>query len=366
MIETQIRLARPELGSEEEEAVLEVMRSGLLAQGEKVKAFEEAFAEATGARYAIATSNGSTALQLALLAHGVESGDEVITSPLTFVASANAIVHAGGKAVFADVDATLNLDPGAAEAAITERTRAIMPVHLHGNPSDFWAFAEIADRHSLVVLQDACQAIGATIDGRPLGALGTAVYSLYATKNITTGEGGMITTNDPAVAQACASLRNQAYSTTAAYEHEAIGYNYRMTEMQAAIGLCQLRKLARITERRRENAWYYDVAVDQGRFPRPSRLPGHAHVFHQYVIRLPESAGLSRSQVQADLERNGIGSGVHYPIPVHLQPAYRGHSIHPCPEAERAAREILSIPVHPGVEDPDRERVAAALNGLGL
>src|SRR5947209_3137970 len=245
-----IPIARPQLGREEEEAVLEVMRSGALAQGMGVKAFEEAFAVAVGSRFAVATSNGTTALFLALVAHGIGAGDEVITSPLTFIASANAIAQTGATPVLADVDDSLNLDPQAAARMITPRTKAIMPVHLHGNPADMAACAELAETHGLALLQDACQAVGATVGGVPLGAFGTAAYSLYATKNITTGEGGMVVTNDPAVAATIASLRRQAYSDRA-YVHEKIGYNYRLTEIAAAIGLAQLGPPAAITDPRR-------------------------------------------------------------------------------------------------------------------
>src|SRR4029077_4104363 len=196
-----IPIARPQLGPEEEAAVLEVMRSGVLTQGERTRAFEQGFATAMGAEHGVATCNGSVALYLALLAHGIGPGDEVITSPLTFIATANAIAHTGAVPVFADVDDTLNLDCHAAERLISPRTKAIVLVHLHGNPGDVESFAGLTQEHGLSLIQDACQAVGATVDGRPLGAFGTAVYSFYATKNITTGEGGMVITNDAQVAQ---------------------------------------------------------------------------------------------------------------------------------------------------------------------
>jgi dTDP-4-amino-4,6-dideoxygalactose transaminase len=328
-----------------------------------VAAFEAAFAAAAGGSLAVATSSGSTALFLALRAHGIGPGDEVITSPLTFIATANAIVQAGARPVFADVDASLDLDPSQVEALIGPRTKAILPVHLHGNPSDMRALTALARQHRLILIQDACQAVGAEVDGRPLGSFSTAVYSLYATKNITTGEGGMITTDDPAVAAACASLRHQAYAPGGAYRHLEVAYNFRLTEMQAAIGLCQLERLPAITQARRENAAFYDVAIDAERFPRPKILAGHVHVYYQYVLRIRPRGQLDRAAVQAALDRRGIGTGVHYPVPVHLQPPYRELAAS-CPEAERAADEILSIPVHPGVSEHDRERVAEALKAL--
>jgi perosamine synthetase len=358
-----IPIARPQLGPEEETAVLEVMRSGALAQGARVRAFEEAFAEKMGARFAVATSNGTTALHLALVAHGIGPGDEVITSPLTFIATANAIAQTGARPVLADIDDSLNLDPLAVAELIGPRTRAIMPVHLYGNPCDMHAFAALAQEHGIALIQDACQAVGATIAGAPLGTFGTAAYSLYATKNITTGEGGMIITSDPKIAQTCASLRHQAYSNQP-YVHEAIGYNYRMTEMQAAIGVVQLQRLEEITERRRSNACFYDRAITSGRFVRPTMNPGNRHVYHQYTLRAPSDGPICRDEVRARLEQAGVGTGVYYPVPVHKQPAYHRHDNPPCPRAELAASEIFSIPVHPLVSDDDRAAVASAVNAL--
>jgi perosamine synthetase len=358
-----IPIARPQLGPEEEMAVLEVMRSGALAQGARVQAFEEAFASTMGARFAVATSNGTTALYLALVAHGVGPGDEVITSPLTFIATANAIAQTGARPVLADVDDTLNLDPSAVAEFIGPRTKAIMPVHLHGNPCDMQAFLELAEKHGVALIQDACQAVGATIAGSSLGTFGTAAYSLYATKNITTGEGGMVITNDPAIAQTCASLRHQAYSSKP-YVHEAIGYNYRMTEMQAAIGLVQLGRLEQITERRRSNACFYDTHIMSGRFVRPRVTAGCRHVYHQYTLRAPADGSVGRDEVRARLEALGIGTGIYYPVPVHKQPAYQRYENPPCPRAEAAAAEIFSIPVHPAVSDEDRAAIARAVNEI--
>jgi dTDP-4-amino-4,6-dideoxygalactose transaminase len=358
-----IPIARPQLGPEEETAVLEVMRSGALAQGPRVRAFEEAWAATTGARFAVATSNGTTALYLALVAHGIGPGDEVITSALTFIATANAIAQTGARPVLADVDDSLNLDPAAVAALIGPRTKAIVPVHLHGNPCDIAAFMALAQEHGLALIQDACQAVGATIAGAPLGTFGTAVYSLYATKNITTGEGGMVIANDPAIAQTCASLRHQAYSTKP-YVHETIGYNYRMTDMQAAIGLVQLSRLGQITERRRSNAAYYDQHITSPLFRRPRVSPDSCHVYHQYTLLAPATGPVTRDDVRQRLEESGIGTGVYYPVPVHLQPAYSNHGNPPCPRAEAASAEMISIPVHPAVSDDDRATIAAALNEL--
>jgi dTDP-4-amino-4,6-dideoxygalactose transaminase len=358
---TRIPMARPTFGPEEEQAVLEVMRSGALAQGARVEAFETAFASATGARHAVATSNGTTALFLALKAHDIGPGDEVITSPMTFIATANAIAQTGAKPVFGDVDDSLNLDPAAAAALIGPKTRAIIPVHLHGNPADMKAFRGLAERHNLALIQDACQAVGALIDDQPLGRFGTAVYSFYATKNLTTGEGGMIITNDPEVGRRSASLRHQAYSTTP-YLHDTIGYNYRMTEMQAAIGVVQLGKLDDITTSRRQIASFYDEAIEPDGLVRPRVAPGHLHVFHQYTLRARDEK--TRDALRAGLDRAGITTGVYYPVPAHHQPPYLPLGNAPCPEAERAADDMFSIPVHPGLTDRDRDRVVEAMNDL--
>ncbi len=360
-VRVPVEIAAPRFGPEEEAAVLEVMRSGRLAQGERVHEFERRFAEAVGARYAIATSNGSTALQLALVAHGVSPGDEVITTAQSFIATANAIAHTGAVPVFADIDETLNLDPNAVEAALTPRTRAILAVHLHGNPADLGELSRIAGAHDLLLLQDSCQAIGATFRGAGLGRFGTAAYSLYATKNLTTGEGGMIVTNSERVAAGCRRLRHQAYGEEP-YLHDGIGHNFRMTEMQAAIGIVQLARLGAITRARRRLAAWYELELDRDRYPRPRIVPGAEHVYHQYTVRFPGGQAM-RDRARAALAAAGIASGVYYPVPLHRQPPYRAQSA-ACPEAERAAADMLSIPVHPGVSAADAARVVEVLDGL--
>jgi perosamine synthetase len=358
-----IQMSRPTFGAEEERVVLDVMRSGKLAQGERVRAFEEAFAVATGAEFAVATSSGTAALFLALVAHGVGPGDEVITSPLTFIATANAIVHGGAVPVFADVDDSLNVSVDAVARLIGPRTRALVPVHLHGNPCDMPALAELAAGHGLPIIQDACQAVGAEVAGRPLGSYGTAVYSFYATKNLTTGEGGMVTTNDPQVAERCSALRHQAYAGPA-YVHDRVGYNFRMNELQAAIGLVQLDRLVDITERRRRIASYYDEAIPAGRFNRPAMLPDASHVYHQYTLRVGAmngGAGLERDRVRELLARSRVATGVYYPVPVHRQPAYRSHAKTRCPNAERACDDMYSVPIHHSLSDAEVEAVAQAV-----
>lgn len=355
-----IPIAQPQFGPEEEAAVIDVMRSGTFAQGPRVKAFEDAFAATMGARHAVAVSNGTAALYLALISSGIGNGDEVITSPLTFIATANAIAQTGARPIFADVDDSLNLDPAKVAQHITPKTRAIVPVHLHGYPADVPAFQRLAERHGLLLIQDACQAVGASIAGKPLGRFGTAVYSFYATKNITTGEGGMIITNDAEIARRSASLRHQAYSDQP-YVHDAIGYNFRMTELQGAIGLIQLQKLPAVTNRRRETASFYDEMIVPNGFVRPRVAEERTHVYHQYTLRVTGPAKHARDAVRASLDAAGIGSGVYYPVPVHLQPPYARYKSEPCPVAEAAAGDMFSIPVHPRVTDADRQRIVEVL-----
>ncbi len=352
-----IPIAKPQIGEEEKQAVLEVLESGMLAQGPRVQAFEEAFAEMCGVRYAIATSSGTTALHIALLAHGIGPGDEVITSPFTFIASANCALYVGARPVFVDIDPhTFNLNPALLEAAITPRTKAIIPVHLYGLPCDMEPILEIAARYGLVVIEDACQAHGAEYRGQKVGSFGTGVFSFYPTKNITSGEGGMITTSDPEIAERCRIIRQ--HGARERYYHDELGFNFRMTDVHAAIGLAQLRKLEHFNRIRQANARYLSEHL-RGVIT-PYVPPDRTHVFHQYTIRVP---GGKRDALRAYLKERGIGSEVYYPVPIHQQRLYRnlGYNGH-FPEAERAAREVLSLPVHPGLSPSDLEAIVAAVN----
>ncbi len=281
-----IPVARPLVGAEEQAAVAEVIASGQLAHGPKVEEFERRFAELTQVSDAIAVTSGTAALHLALLAHGIGPGDEVITSPFSFQATANAIMLVGATPVFVDVDPkTYNIDPAGVEAAITPRTKAIMPVHIYGNPADMDRLLPIAERHGLTLIEDACQAVLATVHGKPCGSFGTGCFSLYATKNLTTGEGGMITTNDPALAESLRQWRSHGQKQR--YVQTGIGFNYRMSSIHAAIGVVQIGKVAAWTETRIANAAYLTERL-QGKVQTPTVLPGHRHVFHQYAILVPE------------------------------------------------------------------------------
>jgi dTDP-4-amino-4,6-dideoxygalactose transaminase len=353
-----IHIAKPLMGEEEKQAVLEVLESGMLAQGSRVGAFEEAFAQMCGTEYAVATSSGTTALHTALLAHHIGPGDEVITTPFTFIASANSILFVGAKPVFVDIDSdTFNIDPDLIEAAITPQTRAILPVHLFGLCCDMDAILEIADRHDLVVIEDACQSHGAAYRDKKTGSFGTGTFSLYPTKNITSAEGGMITTDDPEIAESARVIRQHGMCRR--YYHDELGFNFRMTDVHAAIGQEQLKKLPDFNQARQANAaYFYEYLEGVITPPVPDSCD---HVFHQYTIRVPHD---QRDALKAYLQEHGVGTGVYYPVPIHEQPYYAdelGYDL-VFPEAERAAREVLSLPVHPALSQQDLETIVTAVN----
>jgi len=355
-----IPIARPQMGEEEKQAVLEVLESGMLAQGPRVKAFEEAFAEMCGVRHAIATSSGTTALHAALLAHGIGPGDEVITTPFTFISSANSILFVEAQPIFVDIDpVTFNINPDLLEAAITPRTKAIMPVHLFGLVADMDSIMELAEQHGLVVIEDACQAHGAEYHGQRAGSFGTGTFSLYPTKNITSAEGGMITTDDDQIADACRMLRHHGMRRR--YYHDELGFNFRMTDVHAAIGLAQIQKLDRFNEARMANARFLSEHL-RGVIT-PTIPEGCKHIFHQYTIRVPDGR---RDAAMEHLRERGIGTAIYYPVPVHKQTYYvqqLGYDLH-FPEAEKAAAEVLSLPVHPGLDQADLERIVEEVNAL--
>lgn len=354
-----VRIAVPNLGDAERQAVLSVLDSGMLAQGSWVKKLEDEFAAMCGVRHAVATSNGTTALQTALLALRLQSGDEVITASFSFIASANAIMFTGARPVFAEIlPDTFDLDPESVQRAITPRTRAIMPVHLFGNPCDMAAIMDIARRHNLRVIEDACQAHGASVNGQQAGSFDVAAFSFFGTKNMTTGEGGIITTNDDEVAERCRLVRNHGQSRR--YYHDSIGYNFRMTEIQAALGCCQLARLEEANRRRVANAAYYTPRLPRWLVaPVPTR--GARHVYHQYTVRAPRR----RDVLQAHLAERDVQSIIYYPVPIHCQKAYLDLGFRASlPVTEQAAAEVLSLPVHPLLERGDLEQVLAALESF--
>jgi dTDP-4-amino-4,6-dideoxygalactose transaminase len=361
---TTVPIAAPALGADAIDRVESVLESDRLADGPEVRAFEEEFAAYCGADEGIATANGTAALHAALEGLGLEDGDAVITSPFSFVASANAIRLAGATPVFADIDPeTYTVDPDAVERVLGERNDivGILPVHLYGLPADMPALCAIADDHDLFVVEDACQAHGATIDGTRVGGFGDAAcFSFYPTKNMTTGEGGMIVTDRADVAERTASYVNHGRGTsdTGGYDHVELGHNYRLTSVAAALGRVQLERLSQFNRARRENAAVYDDRFAELPLETPTEPTGSRHVYHQYTVRTDDRDGL-----EATLSRRGIGTGIYYETPIHRLPAYETVSTAAAtlPQAERAADEVLSLPVHPGLSERDRRTVVEAV-----
>lgn len=358
-----IPISKPLLGDEEQQAVQAVLASGVIAQGPKVREFEQQFAKFIGCTHAIATSNGTTALHTALLAHGIGPGDEVITTPFTFMASVNSILFTGATPVLVDIDEYFLIDPEQVAKAITPHTKAIMPVHLFGQTADLDALTQLAQQHNLILIEDACQAHGANYRGQMAGNFGTGCFSFYATKNMTTGEGGMITTNDDAVAQRARHLI--AHGMNPRYYHYTLGYNFRTTDIAAAIGIEQLKKLPLFNAQRQANAAYFDEQLaDCKGISLPRIAPNCEHVYHQYTIRVDNQAGLYRDDLVVALNEQGIGNGIYYPIPVHLQESVQhlGYRVGSLPIAEQAAQQVLSLPIHPALSQADREAIVQAVH----
>ena len=354
-----IPIARPDLGQEEIDAVADVIRSGIIAQGPRVKELEAGWAEFCGVRHTVAVGNGTLALMALFDCLGIGPGDEVITVSHTFAATANAILYTGAVPVFVDIEPdTYLMDARRIEAAITPRTRAIVPVHLFGLVADMDLIMAIADRHGLAVVEDACQAHGATYRGRRAGSFGHGAFSLYATKNMTTAEGGFVTTNDDALADRLRLYRNQGMR--ARYQFEMLGYNFRMTDLAAAIGLVQLGKLERNTARRQAIARAYD----EGFADLPIRVPvvpeGRTHVYHQYTI----DVGDARDAVIAAIREGGVGADIYYPIPVHRQAYIQERGLHAeLPVTDAAAAHTIALPMYPGMTGEDRARVIDVVRG---
>jgi dTDP-4-amino-4,6-dideoxygalactose transaminase len=350
-----IPAAQPIIGDDERAAVDKVLQSGMLAQGSEVKAFEDEFAEIVAKRHCIAVNSGTSALHMAFVAAGIRQGDEVIVPSFTFAATANAVRLAGATPVFADIEQNyFNLSPQAVEAAITPRTRAIMPVHLYGHPAAMTELAAICQRHNLLLFEDAAQAHAASLNGIPVGAFGVAgSFSFYPTKNMTSGEGGMVTTGCDHIARQLRLLRNQGMERR--YENEVIGFNTRMTDIHASIGRVQLKKLANWTQTRQQNATFLSNNISG--VITPPIADNAVHVFHQYTIRVVEQ---DRDRFAEELAKHGVGSGVYYPTPVHRLPSF-GLSLE-LPVTEQVARECLSLPVHPSLTQANLEIIVSAVN----
>jgi perosamine synthetase len=360
-----IPIAKPIIGNDEIKAVGDVLKSGMLTQGEDVKKFEEKFSAYIGVKNSIAVSNGTIALDLALKALDLTPGDEVISPAFTFIATSNSILYQGLKPVFSDVDPkTFNIDPESLSERITPKTKAIVGVHLYGQPFDLKAVQQICDDKDLILIEDCAQAHGAEWNGKKVGGFGAGCFSFYPTKNMTTGEGGMITTDDDALAARLRLLRN--HGDTGKYNHVMLGYNYRMMNIQAAIGLVQLERLEEFTEKRIGNAGSLNRNIRTKGLTKPYKAASVRHVYHQYVVRVEDDFPASRERLMSFLQEKGIGSAVHYPRPIYEQPLYKEMGIDwpRCPAAEDVSKRVLSLPVHPSLKPEDLEYIANTLNSF--
>lgn len=354
----KIPLAKPVFDEEMRDAALDALQSERFVLGESVFKFEEEFARYCGVKYAVSTSSGTCALQLSLLALGIGQGDRVVTTPYSFIATANAALHVGAMPIFADVDVeTYNIDPDAAKRKLTEKTKAIIPVHLYGFPADMDRILEFSRDHGLAVVEDACQAHGAEYFGRKVGSIGdVGCFSFYSSKNMTVcGDGGMVVTNNDKVAEKVAKLRD--CGRVSHYEHDLIGYTARLNTVNAAIGRVQLRRLDEWNEKRREHARLYNRLLSSlGDVTLPPRERSDIRaVFHLYVVR-----SSFRDRLKDWLERDGIQCGVHYPIPIHLQPVYRklyGYSKGDYPNSELLSETVLSLPMFPDLRRDEIEYI---------
>lgn len=353
-----IPAAKPIIGAEERAAVDAVLASGMLAQGKQVAEFETEFSSVlVDGRAAVAVNSGTSGLHLGLLAAGVGPGDEVIVPSFTFAATGNAVALTGATPVFADIELDhYTLDTDHVASLITEKTKGIMPVHLYGHPFDVEGLGRLAAERGIDIYEDAAQAHGASFNGKKVGSFGTfAMFSLYPTKNMTSGEGGMVTTSDAAVEHKLRLLRNQGMEKQ--YENEIVGFNARMTDLHAAIGRVQLTKVLGWTAQRQQNAAFLDANLEN--VGTPAVKAGAGHVYHQYTIRVTEDRdGLAK----ALREEYNIGTGVYYPVPNHRLPSF--NRTEDLPNTETAAKEVLSLPVHPSLSQDDLERIVAAVNAV--
>jgi perosamine synthetase len=368
----QIPLSSPDINDSDRSAVLDVLSSPTLSLGPKLPAFEEAVARQTNSRFAVAVNSGTSGLHLCVKAANITDGDEVITSPFSFVASANCILYERGKPVFVDIDpVTYNINPARIPGAVTGRTRAILPVHVFGRPCKMAEILPIAERNSLAVIEDSCEAIGAKIGERSAGAFGqTGVFAFYPNKQMTTGEGGAIVTNDEKIATLCRSWRNQGRNTGSAWlEHEVLGYNYRLSDINCALGLSQLSRLNEILTRRAQVArWYDDALRDVPGIITPKLDdPGVTVSWFVYVITLrPEFTGLQRNHLLEQLKARGIGCN-NYFTPIHLQPFYRqafGYKRGDFPITESVAERTIALPFFTQMSEPQVGYVRDSLHSL--
>jgi perosamine synthetase len=360
-------MARPDIGEREQELVAEVLSSGVLSLGPMLTRFENELAAWTGAPYASAVSSGTAGLHLAIRAEGIAAGDEVVTSPLSFIASANVMVYENATPVFADIDPiSLNLDPAKARSAVTARTVGLLPVHLFGEAADMPAFEAIADDHDLWIVEDACEAVGATdSEGRQVGTRGhSAVLGFYPNKQIATGEGGMVLCGSKEAKDAIDSERNQGRAPDMGWlDHERLGFNYRLSDVAAAIGVAQVEKLSRLlTQRAGVASWYTELLAEVEGVTTPAPDTGNAQrSWFVYVVQLP--AGTDRDEVIGQLKAEGVSSKPYMPV-IHLQPFYRerfGYAPGDFPVAEDVAARSLALPFYPAMHRSDVERAVETL-----
>jgi len=356
-----IPIAKPLIGEDEKKAVVQVLDSGMIACGPKVEEFEKKFAQFVGTKYAITTTSGTTALHLALLSIGITKGDEVIVPSFSFIATANVVLFCDAKPVFCDVHPrTFTIDPGKIEELITKKTKAIIPVHLYGQPADMKKILEVAENQSLSVIGDAAQAHGAKLNGNRIGSFGEVeCFSFYPTKNMTTGEGGMITTNNDDIAERVYSLRNHGREKTKwGYEHHRLGYNYRMTDISAALGFVQLSKLTGFNQRRKKNAaFYYETLNNIQGIELPYVLPNVDHVYHQFTIKCND-----RDTLIQHLIKNNIGYGIYYPKPLHWYHHLKCFGHNDLSESEHISKKVLSLPIHPALDQQDLETITSVIS----
>lgn len=365
-----IPINKPLIGEEEVQAVVKVLRSGMLISGlgagPEVTRLEQSFAKFSGVKHAVAVNTGTAALHSAIMACGVKQGDEVILPSFTFVATAEAVVLAGGKTVFVDIDAkTYNLSPGAVENSITKKTKAILPVDLYGFSADMKPLREIAEKHGLALVEDAAQAHGATYAGKPAGSFADAAcWSLYASKNITTGEGGLVTTNNDQIDETLRMIRT--HGEKAKYASLILGNNYRMSEMQAAIGNVQLEKLPSFLDKRRRNAAQLTKLLEKSpRLVLPYESKDRLHSWYLYTARIEDGSEAERNRILEELKRKGIGAEAYYVNPVHLMPFYRENfGRFPLPETDKASKQVFSLPIHPAVTPEQVDYIGKTLLSL--
>lgn len=363
-----IQISKPNIGQEEIRAVNQVLASGMLSQGVVTEELEKKFAEYCGTKYAVAVNSGTAAIHAALFAMGIGKGDEVVTTPFTFIATISPIVMLGAKVVFADIgENDFNIDPKEIEKKITNKTKAIVPVDLYGKTADYENIEAVASKNNLKILEDACQAVGAVRSGRKTGSFGNAsAFSFYATKNIMCGEGGIITTNEKETYEQCRVFRHHGESLQKKGEYKNIGYNYRTTDLLASIALEQLKKVDEFNRKRRENAFLLSEGLkDIKGISVPGVTSSPEHVYNLFTIRVLEDFKTTREKLRDFLEEKGIKCGIYYSTPLHLQPAFKnlGYKKGDFPIAEKLANEVLSLPVHPLLSKNDIKYIIQTIRG---